>query len=436
MLTIYTPIITPRIAFIMNVIFKGHLKIAFHLTDSTTEFHQAEIKLSYSTQPVSSEIFICRHPLSIETEIKEQSIDLCTFEDETVFFQTFHNRSLLAFDIFSFAFFLLSRYEEYLPHKKDKYKRFPGSESIAYKLGFLQKPLVDIVVLKFAKKLQEAIPELKFGSSQAEYIATYDIDHAYAYKYKGIIRSIGGGLKNAARFNLKEVADRIAVLLNLKQDPFDTYEYIRMLQDKYHIDTYYFILFSEKAKYDRGLNPRNTYFHRLLEQLEKTGKVGCHPSFASNTNKIKLEKEISGLSSVLKKEIEFSRSHFLLLNFPETYNSFIETGIKCDFTLGYADQAGFRASTCKPFNFFDLSSNRETALRLYPFAYMEETLQTYMQLNANEGLSLIKQLIDSVISVNGVFISLWHNENFEKKGWNAWKKTYEQSIDYFFGIIP
>jgi len=429
MLTVYTPEITPRITFIMDVIFKEHFKIAYYLTESLDEFNKADLKMSYATQPVSDEIFINRHPLIIEADIGEQIIDFCTFEDENVFFPSSHNQSFLPFDIFSFAFFLLSRYEEYLPHKKDKYNRFPSTESIAYKSGFLQKPLVDIVILKFAKKLQEALPELKFESSQSRYLATYDIDNAYAYKYKGIVRSIGGLLKLSARFKWKEVIDRIAVLLQQKKDPFDTYEYIRMLQEKYRFDTYYFILFSEQDKYDRGLNPQNKYFHRLIKQLEKTGRVGIHPSFASHANKIKLKKEISGLSSVLEREITLSRSHYLLLDFPESYKNLIENGIKADFTLGYADQAGFRASTCKAFNFFDLSTNQETSLKLYPLTYMEGSLQNYMGLTEKEELIFIKQLIDEVKSVDGIFVSLWHNETLEK---NECKKIYEKSLDYFF----
>jgi len=413
----------------MNVIFKEHLKINYQLTESIDEFNQAALKISYAPQPVSDEIFICRHPIIIETDIREQIIDFYIFENEIIFFQTFHKRSLLPFDIFSLAFFLLSRYEEYLPHKKDKYERFPGTESIAYQLGFLQKPLIDIVILKFAEKLQEAIPALKFELSQTKYLATYDIDNAYAYKHKGIIRSIGGLLKLSVSFKLKEVVDRIAVLLHLKKDPFDSYDYIRMLQEKYHLDTYYFILFSEKGKYDRGLNPRNKHFQHLIKQLEKTGKVGIHPSFASNTNEIKLKKEISGLSSILERKIVLSRSHFLLLDFPATYKSFIENGIEYDFTLGYADQAGFRASTSKPFNFFDLSSNRETSLRLYPLTYMEGTLRDYMNLTEENGLALVKELMDAVKSVNGTFVSLWHNETLGKK---ECKKFYEQTLDYFF----
>ena len=430
MLLIYTPKINNRISFIMNVLFNEHLHILYQLTDSVEDFQRAEIKISYAEQPIENEVFIWQHPLLLETNIKEQTIDVGLFEDEPIFFQSSHNQSFMPFDIFALSFYLLTRYEEYLPHQKDKYGRFPATESIAYKTNFLQKPLVDILILKFAKKLQSVFPNVKYDLTPPKYIATYDIDNAYAYKHKGIIRTVGGLLKHLFRLDFKEITKRISVLTGKKQDPFDVYEYIEFIRQKYNLDTYYFILFAEKSKYDRGLNPKNKHFQRLVNQLHSRGNIGCHPSFASSFSKKKLRCEINSLADVLQEKILFVRSHFLLLNFPQTYKDFISTGIEVDFSLGYAEQVGFRASTCKPFHFFDLSANEETSLKLYPFAYMEETLQNYMKLTVNESFTLINQLIDVVKSVNGTCISLWHNENFEKQG-TDWKKIYEQSLDYF-----
>ncbi len=316
-LTIYTPEITERIRFIMNVVFTEHLGISYRLTESISDFGSANCRISYAPQPIADEIFIWQHALLRENDIKQQIIEPELSENEIIFFQSPVARSIVPFDIFSFAFYLLSRYEEYLPHKKDKYNRFPGTESMAYRFGFLQKPLVDIHILKLAQKLQEAIPGLEFKTKQPEYIATYDIDNAYAYKHKGIIRTWGGLLKALLRLDWKELAGRIPVLLNIKQDPFDSYQYIKALQLKYQLKTYYFILFSEKGKYDRGLNPQNKSFIQLLKQLDKAGEVGTHPSFASASDKEKLKIEIDGLSSVLQKKVTFCRSHFLLLNIPE-----------------------------------------------------------------------------------------------------------------------
>lgn len=417
----------------MNVIFKEHLQIPYCLTETPTELKKAKLKFSYSPQPVDDEIFVWQHPLLTASDITKQDLDWNIFEEEPVFFNSPQKESLLPFDIFSFSFYLLTRYEEYLPHSKDKHGRFPATGSIAFQHDFLHKPLVDILVLKFIEKLKQHLPELNYKLKKTEYLATYDIDNAYAYKHKGLCRSVGGLLKNVIRFDFKEVTNRLNVLIRSKSDPFDSYDYIRSLQEQYQHETIYFILFSKTGDFDRGLNPGNKHFHLLIKKLDKETTVGIHPSYASATDKIQLQKEISGLSDVVQRKITSARSHFLLLNFPETYQRFIENGIEVDYTLGYADWAGFRASTCKPFHFFDLTENKETSLKLFPLAYMDGTLQGYMKLSEKEGLNMIKQLIDAVYSVSGTFISLWHNETLGKKSWKEWQKAYKQSLDYFSG---
>ena len=55
------------------------------------------------------------------------------------------------------SFFLLSRYEEYLPHSKDQYGLYAHENSIAYKEGFLHQPLINIWLEDFRKLLEKKI---------------------------------------------------------------------------------------------------------------------------------------------------------------------------------------------------------------------------------------------------------------------------------------
>ena len=60
---------------------------------------------------------------------------------------------------------------------------------------------------------------------------------------------------------------------------------------------------------------------------------------------------------------------------------------------------------------------------------MDGTLRDYNNISANEALSFIKPIIDEVKAVNGVFISLWHNETLSnKKRWIGWNEVYEEMI--------
>lgn len=98
--------------------------------------------------------------------------------------------------------------------------------------------------------------------------------------------------------------------------------------------------------------------------------------------------------------------------------------------MGYASLPGFRAGTCTPFPFYDLTSEKETSLRIFPFQVMDGTLNQYMKLSPDEALEECKKLIDEVKKVNGTFISLWHNESLsEMREWKQWRNVYYKLLE-------
>ncbi len=89
------------------------------------------------------------------------------------------------FDIFAATFYLLSRYEEYLPHEKDMYGRYAHENSLAFKEGFLKLPLINIWLRDFAGSIRKLnIQSFNIQFSTFNFLPTYDIDIAYSYKIK------------------------------------------------------------------------------------------------------------------------------------------------------------------------------------------------------------------------------------------------------------
>ncbi len=98
--------------------------------------------------------------------------------------------------------------------------------------------------------------------------------------------------------------------------------------------------------------------------------------------------------------------------------------------MGYASQTGFRASTCTPFNFFDIERDLETKLLIHPFAVMDATLSRYLALTPEKGQDRIGLLADQVRNVNGQMVILWHNESLsEKWEWKGWRKVYLRALE-------
>ncbi len=434
---IYTPKDTKRVRYIFKLIFGELLGIDFDITTKEEEFCAFDgPKINYSKKQFGDELFFCSFGLLFEIGIEGQELKFIHHRNNVAFYPVFNKKSIFPFDPFSASFFLLTRYEEYLPYMEDKFSRFDAHESISFKKGFLQKPLVNIWAIQIGAALTERFPEIKIRKRSFKFIPTIDIDSAYEYKFKGTVRSIGGYLKAFSKLNFTEILNRIKVLTGLMNDPFDTFEYQLRIQKEYNLRPIYFILFASYAKFDKNVPVNNKNFQRLVKSLADYAEVGIHPSFDSRNNFRKLKNEVEKLSKVLNREITKSRQHFLKLDFPQTYRNLINLDITDDYTMGYASQLGFRAGICTPFYFYDLDMETETKLKIHPFQVMEGTLKDYLNLSINDSSLIIKMMIDEVKAVDGTFISIWHNESLSNsKRWIGWQVLYEDTIKYALGIV-
>lgn len=430
MILIYSDKITNRIKFIFNLIFREILNVDFELTKSEDDFKAFDgIKFSYAKHPIGDELYFHAENLLFERGISHIELTFIQYNDLPAFFPVYGEKTVLPFDPFAASFYLVSRYEEYLPYRKDEYGRFSTTESIAFQKEFLHKPLVNIWAYIIGEILKQKFTTFNFIGRKYKFQPTIDIDAAWAYKEKGVFRALGAYLNELSRFDFAEIVKRTKVLLGTEKDPFDTYDFQLQMQKKYKIQHIYFILFAEYGLNDKNTPIQNMVFHKLIKSLADYAEVGIHPSFNSNMYPKKLRQEVSRLSKVLNREITKSRQHFLKLQFPTTYRNLVNLDITDDYSMGFAAKPGFRAGICSSFNFYDLDLDTETKLRVHPFTFMEGTLRDYMNLEAEQAMEVIKPLIDEVKAVNGTFISLWHNESLSNdKRWVGWHKVYEDMI--------
>jgi hypothetical protein len=411
--------------------FKDLLGSDFKLTANIEEFKNFKgPKISYTGNPIDNELIFISRNLLFETGISEQNISVFDFNMQKVFYAT-GKASAWPFDVFAASFYLVSRYEEYLPHIRDEHDRFDPKDSIAFQQRFLHKPIINIWAQWLKDILRIKFPSLNFEEKKFEFISTIDIDNAYALREKGFTRSIGGYLKSLSKIDFKEIKQRTRVLLGKEKDPYDTYDFQLEILNKYKFKSIYFFLLGDYGVNDKNLPIESRKFQSLIKMLGDYAEIGIHPSYGSNKSKEQLKKEVNRLAKVLHREITKSRQHFLKLTLPETYRHLIELDITDDYTMGYASQYGFRAGICTPFNFYDLDMEMETKLKIHPFAFMEGTLKYDLKVRPEDAMDKIKPLIDEVKSVNGEFISLWHNDTINDRTlWKGWKSVYEEMVKY------
>jgi len=429
MLLIYTHKITPRITYTFNHIFKRILLIPIKFTTKIDEFVAFNgPKITYTKAPLGNEFFIKSNDLLFEQGINNIDIKVYNWDGVSCFFKL-GSKSSIPFDIFAASFYLLSRYEEYLPHVKDNFERYPATESIAFKNNFLEDPVIDIWAYKLRDLLKKRFENILLKQREFNAISTIDIDNAFAFKNKNLMRTIAGFLNDILMFRFKQFWRRALVIFNFEKDPFDQYKQILNLQKIYNIPTIFFFLVSDYTTYDKNISHNNIKFISLIKSVADYAKIGLHPSFFTMKNEVILKKERKRLEEILNTPIQKSRHHYLRIDLPETYQKLIDLEIFEDYTMGYAQHCGFRAGTCTPFYFYDLDFEIQTPLKVYSFAFMDGTLKDYLFLSNRKANTKIRSLISKVKAVDGTFISIFHNETLSETGrWKGWSKIYHNML--------
>jgi hypothetical protein len=423
---LYSQNITARLIYIVNFISKELFDQSILITTDRDAFILYNYpKLNYSTSELTdNDFFIKSTPLLFQDSISPQNIDCFEFNYNKAFFQTSGDFS---FDIFAASFYLLSRYEEYLPHKKDEYGRFAHTGSLAFREDFLKIPLVNIWIQDFKKALLKKFPDLSFRYPSFKFIPTYDVDIAYSYLHKGWKRNTGGLLKSLVKGEWSAIDDRLQVLMRKKKDPFDSYEWLDSLHLYCRLRAYYFFLVAREQKlYDKNIPPDNPAFQNLVLYHAQGYTVGIHPSWQSGDDEKLLKEEIELLEYLSNKPIEYSRQHYIRLELPLTYQRLLKNSIEKDFSMGYGTTNGFRASVASSFYWYDLEKEQESKLLLFPFCFMDANSFYEEKCNPQQAFSELMQYYRAIKKVNGLMITIWHN-NFlgTDPKFAGWKEVYE-----------
>jgi hypothetical protein len=425
---VYTHTITPRIEYIFNLIFKEMMGLELQLTDNATEFSESALpKLAYTSQRIPAEFFIQADKLLFESDIKRFPIEVFTYRDLPAFFQ---GEGHLPFDIFAASFYLISRYEEYLPSPTDQYGRFKAKHALASRHHFLDKPVVNCWVEELKELLLITFPALEFKPQRFRATMTFDIDVAYAYKARSFLRTMLSAGKEMLSFNFSSFAHRMQVLAGQRNDPYDSYAYIvNSLSNEPVEHIFFFLLAKTLTRYDRNVLATSKTLQHLVKELDAFSTTGIHPSYFSSEKKELLKEEKQLLENMLNRPVTISRQHYLRWRLPSSFLQLEEEGILHDYSMGYAEMPGFRAGTCTPFSFFNLQKNETTKLTIHPITYMEGSFIEDMRMNPEATITLIEELIQTVKKVNGDFLSIWHNHTLSDHNmYKGWRKPYEATL--------
>lgn len=442
MFLILIPYISTRTQYVLDELLLRRLGIEFKVTDREDYFiKSSSLKINYGNKIIEGCVNIPSVPLLHEEHIHRPEIIVELDEKwQKIFFKNPYKNipdfrqptQFLDFDVLAASFYLLSRYEEYLPHKKDEHLRFKAENSLAFQNQFLEIPLVDIWANLIGETIKKQYPQFKdneLASKQKfEIVNTIDIDFAYRYKGLAMFRNLKKAIRNVLHFDFKELAFQIKVRKGLLKDPYDTFDYTKE-KSKSVRTIFFYLLANKESRYDKNIPTNSPELRTLFSSLSARYDCGLHPSYLSTVNKKMLQHEFETFKQITGKEATKSRQHFLKMQMPYTYHALIQQGVKDDYTMAYASHLGFRASTCKPFKWFDLSVNKPTDLVLHSSCAMDVTLKNYLKLQVPEARINLRKLKSAVKKVNGNFLVIWHNTSLtEDAEWQGWRAVYEETI--------
>ncbi|MFN2422683.1 MAG: polysaccharide deacetylase family protein [Cryomorphaceae bacterium] len=333
-----------------------------------------------------------------------------------------------SFDVFSAVFFCLSRAEEFIIKERDEHGRFTSASSIF--APWVEQPYADRWIFLFGKWLVERGLLESLPVTERRWINTVDIDIAFAFKGRGLIRNMGATVRDLLKLQFRRTALRFSVFAGRRPDPYDTYAIVENEGDA-AAETICFVLSGERGGYDINLDPGHSKMRGLILRLKKFAEVGIHPSYAAHEDRDTTQNEIDKLTTAAGERPRSSRFHFLRFSLPASFRLLTECGIKRDYSMGYADAVGFRSGTARPHTFFDLQHNAILPVEVVQLHAMDSAMNHYMHLTPDEAGEKLKVLYDTVEETGGDFVTVWHNHSLsETEEWQHWRKVYTDFAQY------
>ncbi len=332
-------------------------------------------------------------------------------------------------DLFAGVFFMLTRWEESLPVKKDQYDRFPASAAVAVREGFVMRPVVDEycqLIRAWLERLNYPLPK---ETHRFRIVPTCDVDIPFFWKGRPAWRALAGLFRK--HFNpIKSIHDfrkYKQVREQKAKDPYDTFSDMMSMVEKRNLTCEFNFIAGGNTKYEGYYSLEDPAIQKLLGEVkERNHRIGLHPSFDTYLDPEKIRKEKTSLEEAAGVSVNASRQHFLRFQLPDTWRNLAEAGIKVDSSMGYAAEPGFRCGTSRPFPVFDIHQRRQLNLFERPLLVMDVSLRFYKKLSVEESITLCEKIKSEVQKHNGEFVFIWHNSTLsEIDDWKEWQSVFE-----------
>jgi len=336
-------------------------------------------------------------------------------------------------DIFAASFFMLSRWEEYVNKNRDSHDRFPATESLAYKQGFLDRPIVNEYIEELKRMLLKLDSNLKFKTHSYQLVLTHDVDNIAKWdSFKKFVRHLAGDLilrKSIIEF-FKSIKYFIKMKFHIVNDPYDTFDWLMDQSEAVGVKSRFYFMSGGVTNFDNNYKINALKSLELIEKIKKRGHIiGFHASYNAYNNLKQFKKEKELLKETIGKEITEGREHYLRFEVPTTWQIWEDNSMKFDTTCSYADKEGFRCGVCYEYSVFNILTREKLKLKEKPLIVMEGSFVGYQpDIKPTEMEKKIEYLMNQVKKYNGKFVFLWHNSSFNTLHWKKYQDIYKKVL--------
>lgn len=381
----------------------------FQLTiSSESKDELGVISLDYNTLAGGNAIFIEQKAFyNLQEDLNPKDlVDL----DGVAFPFACRNNSLLPFDPIALTWLVML-----LPHEQLEKCSFDQHHRPIYNNAWIianqqhLMPIIDIAATLFVAKIKELFPAIEMPKRCIFMEPTFDLDIAFAHKSKSLMVH---GLSTAAllingKFDVLKT--RINVWRNKKVDPYDVFDDVLDELEEQNLQAIFFAMTANRSKFDRNNHYKKSDYRRLIQKLDQKHTIGLHPSYTSAENPKWMAEEKERLENIVGHEIVHVRQHFLRQFLPHTWETYIDCGLKHDFSIGFANQAGYKVGTCAPYQAFDVVAQKSLPITIHPFALMDTALWHYQKYNQDKVIEISNVLKSNQYRFNSPLSAVWHN---------------------------
>jgi len=336
-------------------------------------------------------------------------------------------------DIFACAFYMLTRWEEYVIKKRDKFDRFIGSESLSIKFQFHKQPVVNEYAEVLWILLVRAGYKGEKNKREFRLVPTHDIDHMIFWnsiRKRLVIKNLLGDIfiRRDLPLAFRRIASCLASVFAIGEDPNLAFSYFMDLAEAAGCKACFYFFVKGDTKYDPDSYLHSTLFKRISSDIKKrTHLTGIHPSYKSYDKIHLMKAEINELADKTGIEVKESRQHYLRFQIPDTWLILNNCGVVTDSSMYFSGFPGFRSGSCYEFQVFDILGRKPLNLVERPLLVMDTCLLKY---SAEEAAQLIREIKEQVIIYKGDFVFNWHNSNTK---WNIPKGLLNCFESEFYG---